>query len=374
MISVYYGTETNNAKDVGELIFRYCKNRRLPVVCCESVVQFKWTAKSQIVVFVVATTGDGEVPRDMKDFWGHLLQKKLGSDYLSLLEFAVFGLGDSSYAKYNAVARRLDTRLKQVGGTCLLERGLGDDQHPVGYQGALNPWLVELMKILVNRFPLPEGFLVDDALKLLPAKYSIRDSDKASCLTLKHVEGSYGMGNVVVVENERMTEEDWSQDVRHIRLKLEKDGIKYLAGDVLWMYPENNNVEEFMECMGYEERRISINAGKSGLPDSCLVSELFTKYLDIHGTPKRFFFEQLALFAQEEEDKEKLLEMASPEGADLFHNYCTREKRTFVEIFKDFKSCRPSLEYVLELVPCMLPRGFSISSSQYIYPNEVRVY
>jgi hypothetical protein len=31
------------------------------------------------------------------------------------------------------VAKKLDKRLKDLGGTTILERGLGDDQHPSGY-------------------------------------------------------------------------------------------------------------------------------------------------------------------------------------------------------------------------------------------------
>jgi hypothetical protein len=39
----------------------------------------------------------------------------------------------------------------------------------------------------------------------------------------------------------------------------------------------------------------------------------------VTGTPRRAFFEQLSLFSTSDEEKDKLLELASPEGADLFH-------------------------------------------------------
>jgi sulfite reductase alpha subunit-like flavoprotein len=55
-------------------------------------------------------------------------------DWLRGVRFAVFGLGDSSYAKYNAVARRLWVRLQQLGASPLLPQpGLGDDQEQLGY-------------------------------------------------------------------------------------------------------------------------------------------------------------------------------------------------------------------------------------------------
>lgn len=38
--------------------------------------------------------------------------------------------------------------------------------------------------------------------------------------------------------------------------------------------------------------------------------------------PKRHVLEQLALLAENEEERAKLLELASPEGADLYHEVC----------------------------------------------------
>lgn len=49
--------------------------------------------------------GDGDVPSRMAQFWKYLLQKKLPNDLLQNVNFAVFGLGDSSYAKFNVVSR-----------------------------------------------------------------------------------------------------------------------------------------------------------------------------------------------------------------------------------------------------------------------------
>lgn len=64
--------------------------------------------------------------------------------------------------------------------------------------------------------------------------------------------------------------------------------------------------------------------------------------LDISGTPRRSFFERLSLFAADEEEREKLEELASPEGADLLYEYATREKRSYVEVLGDFPSCKVS--------------------------------
>ncbi|CAN0242169.1 unnamed protein product, partial [Hapterophycus canaliculatus] len=91
--------------------------------------------ESSLAVFVVSTTGDGEVPNNMSAFWRFLLRRGLPANCLESMRFAVFGLGDSGYAKYNATARKLHARLLQLGAVELVDRGLGDDQSPRGMWG-----------------------------------------------------------------------------------------------------------------------------------------------------------------------------------------------------------------------------------------------
>lgn len=46
--------------------------------------------------------------------------RSLPKDCLCDMRFAVFGLGDSGYAKYNATARKLHARLLQLGASELV--------------------------------------------------------------------------------------------------------------------------------------------------------------------------------------------------------------------------------------------------------------
>lgn len=89
----------------------------------------------------------------MKKFWKFLLRKSLPSDSLASLTFGVIGLGDSSYQKFNFVAKRLHKRLLQLGAQAILPVGLCDDQHDLGIGAVLIPWLEEFWK----KNPLPFG-------------------------------------------------------------------------------------------------------------------------------------------------------------------------------------------------------------------------
>jgi len=104
-----------------------------------------------LVIFVCSTTGQGEVPDNMKvrlpepfelkfladpssqTFWRRLLARTLPNHLLSKMKCAVFGLGDSGYVRFNFAAKMLYNRLGQLGATHLTRRGDGDDQHRFGY-------------------------------------------------------------------------------------------------------------------------------------------------------------------------------------------------------------------------------------------------
>lgn len=90
-------------------------------------------------------------PDNMKNFWKFLLRKSLPADSLSALTFGCIGLGDSSYQKFNFVAKKVHKRLLQLGAKAILPVGLCDDQHDLGFGAVLGPWLEDFWK----KNPLP---------------------------------------------------------------------------------------------------------------------------------------------------------------------------------------------------------------------------
>ncbi len=103
--------------------------------------------------------------------------------------------------------------------------------------------------------------------------------------------------------------------------------------------------------------------------------QLFESHLDVAGTPRRYFFELLSLLTQDEDDKDRLQWLGSSGGVEDLYRYNQREKRMYVEAFDgkafdstnilDFKSIqftRDNLAYLLDLIPQIQPRYFSIAS------------
>mgnify|MGYP002716622089 FL=1 len=72
-----------------------------------------------------------------------------------LLFLSVLGLGDSSYVKFNFVAKRLSRRLCNLGGSPLIETGLADDQHDLGPDAVVDPWLEKFWLTVGKLYNIP---------------------------------------------------------------------------------------------------------------------------------------------------------------------------------------------------------------------------
>lgn len=400
-------------------------------------------------IFIVSTSGEGDVPTGMKRFWNSLLKSSLSPTCLQQTRHAVFGLGDSSYEKYNAAARKLKKRLEQLGSMELCELGLGDDQAKFSYFQEADIWIDHLLSKLVS-----EGFcstsnqiassnVSSNALSSVPEMNFYRppvDCKYPVAATASTMPTSIEVGSDVsvygrpaclkVLQNRRLTHNEWSQSVHHLVFELPVDkstheshgsdesfhsfssssteDMPYVAGDVAVVYPENPPalvdrmkalISKFTFASVETEKdsfvQVIHHPGKhqSPLTDDtilriknklsyvrktrlanmvCSYQDLLTLYLDLAGRPKRSFFAGIAPYAQSQEERDKLIELASPAGTDLFFEYCIRERRNFVEVLEDFSSLRIPLSELVALLPVVQPRQYSVASHGGLFPDQVR--
>lgn len=87
-------------------------------------------------IIVTSTTGQGHFPSAILPLWNFLIRSDLPEEMLSDFHYAIFGLGDSSYPKFNWPARKLSRRLEMLGARELIPKGEADDQHYLGYARA----------------------------------------------------------------------------------------------------------------------------------------------------------------------------------------------------------------------------------------------
>lgn len=355
------------------------------------------------------------MPQNARAFWKMLLSGALKPGVLRRLRFTSFGLGDSSYPRYNVAHRMLCGRLTQLGATSFCERGEGNEQHPEGHSAGFREWIVQLKDRMLESFPLPEGVsAMEDGEFIEPRwKLSLEDgahepangvtstsnkqggepfaaslppnSDEAKPSTQSiPVKDSYSAS---LVANDRVTSADHFQDVRLLDLRLDRN-YSYYPGAVAVVYPKNfpADVNEFIDLMHWEDvadRPIHVVSSRANAQGQATTPSplrhldldstgltlrwLLENVIDIMSIPRRSFFANLAYFAgssteDEEYQKERLLELANPELIDELWDYTTRPKRTILEVMMDFTTIQIPWQYALSALPLMRGRQFSIAS------------
>lgn len=260
------------------------------------------------------------------------------------MEFAVFGLGDSSYPKFNYAAKKLYKRLLSLGATPLpLARGDGDHQHYLGLDGALSPWLESFQAILLKKYPLPDGMelnlqdLPEPTFRFDFLKNADTLQETAEVLENTATRAASSLSTCVkVLRNERITPETHFQDVRLVEFSSSTT-LNYAPGDVMMLKPENlpDPVDDAVRFFGWQDfadTPFEITSRQPGsfpipfihwfldipvphhLRKVWTIRRLLKQRLDLFGRPRRYLFELLQHFASVPEHMEKLSEFASSSG------------------------------------------------------------
>ncbi|KLU82672.1 nitric oxide synthase [Magnaporthiopsis poae ATCC 64411] len=264
---VLYGSETGNAQDIAEDLGRTLERLRFHTSVVEmDDVGLKELLQYRLVVFVVSTTGQGEMPQNASKFWRSLLRRKLPPSCLTRLAYTCFGLGDSSYPKYNWAARKLCKRLAQLGALEFFASGEGDERHEDGIDTIYLPWKGNLRSWTLANHPLPGNIQPIPDQDPLPPRFTLfideggqqsdkaRSSEEPSADVLLPIPGGI---TATVQSNERVTPADHWQDVRLLRLDLETPPAEPLRpGATVTIYPKNSasDVDALIERMRWQDQ------------------------------------------------------------------------------------------------------------------------
>ena len=317
------------------------------------------------VIFITSTAGQGDFPRNAKDFYKALDELAPGS--LSGLNYCVFGLGDHSYVHFNQAAKNLEAKLHSLGGECLLPLGLGDDRDEEKYETKYYEWLPSLY----------EKLHAEKVVKDFPPtpKYSVELS-KTSQDKLKPFK-PLRSHLFPLLEVKRLTPDGYDRDIRHFTIDLQGTKVKYNCGDTLGIYPQNHK-EDVLQLLrdldlsptDFIKIQKSDQIRRTFLPSATTVETLFTEVLDVFGRPTRRFYSLLSRFATNPAEKATLESMLTEAGSPLVQSFLA-ETLTYADILRKFPSARPALPFLVELIPTMKPRFYSIASSPLLHPQTI---
>ena len=229
--TIIYGSQTGNARRAAEALHAKLDAAGLPARLLRAdAYSTRELANERLLYVVISTQGEGDPPDDAIGFSEFLLGRR--APKLPQLHFAVLGLGDTSYADFCGIARKLDARLVELGATRVQTLGEAD----LDIDTVAAPWreqaLAHARELLK---PAPATHLAT-VTPLRPHALPAWSQDKpfvAEVLANQRITGrefrNVGFRKYGAVDKE----------VRHLELSLQGSGLAYEPGDALGIRHRN---------------------------------------------------------------------------------------------------------------------------------------
>ncbi|KAK5002150.1 sulfite reductase [NADPH] flavoprotein component, partial [Cryomyces antarcticus] len=183
---------------------------------------------------------------------------------------------------------------------------------------------------------------------------------------------------VHVKEHRRLTPLTYDRNIFHIEFDLSNSGLTYDIGEALGIHAENDKdeVNEFIKWYGLNPDEVVEvpTRDDANVLENRTVYQALLQNVDIFGRPPKKFYEALAEFADNEEEKTQLLLLGTggnQEAQVEFKRRAEVDTITYADVLLEFPSAHPSFHEIVRIVSPMKRREYSIASSQKVTPNSV---
>ena len=182
---------------------------------------------------------------------------------------------------------------------------------------------------------------------------------------------------VHVQENRRLTPPSYDRNIFHIEFDLGDSGLTYDIGEALGIHAENDSVEvdDFIKFYKLNPEDI-VEVSSRENPDileNRTIYQALMQNIDIFGRPPKRFYEALAEFAEDPDEKRELTTLGGPtkEGNQEFKRRAEVDTITYADILLEYPSAHPSFHEIIKIVSPMKRREYSIASCQKVTPSSV---
>ncbi|PRD35221.1 UNVERIFIED_CONTAM: Cpr [Trichonephila clavipes] len=391
-IIVFYGSQTGTAEEFATRLAKEANRYGMKAMVADpedyDMEDLSKVAEieNSLAIFCVATYGEGDPTDNAQEFHQWL---QAGDADLTGLNFAVFGLGNKTYEHYNSMGIYVDTRLEELGAARVYELGLGDDDANI--EEDFITWKERFWGAVCEHFQI-KSFGEDINLRQyqlvlhedLPQE-KLFTGEISRLNSYRNQRPPYDMKNPylsAVLVNKELYK--GSRSCMHIELDISDAKIRYETGDHVAVYPTNNSelVEKIGKLLDVDlDTLFSLNnldedsTKKHPFPCPTTYRTALLHYVDITSIPRTHVLKEISDYASDEKEKEMLKMMAtsSEEGKKLYLSWVVKNTRSIIHILEDLPSLKPPIDHLLELLPRLQARYYSISSSPKVHPQSIHI-
>ena len=340
-ITILYASQTGNAASLAKKYSEDLKQVGFEVTL-SSMSEFKTNTLKKIntLLVIASTHGEGDPPDNAISFYNFLNSKRVPR--LDHVKYAVLSLGDSSYEFFCKTGKDFDDQLSKLGAKRMVERIDCD----LDYDDTALQWFNNVKEQLQQGEVSNEA--VEEAASTILATSTVEYSRKNPF-------------TAEILEKINLNGRGSNKETIHLELSLEDSGIEYEPGDILAIYPFNNEnlVNSIITALGFNgEKIVQVES------EDVTLKEALTRLLEITPLTKPVM-KKIGEYTVNEKFHELL------NDRELFKQFIYgRDLLDVVESYGPFTWDEQSFVNILRKLPA---RQYSISSSQAAYPEEVHV-
>ena len=227
-LTIVYASESGNSEKLASDIAKAArKNGLKPNVIDMADLDLAALTSAKKLVFIVATWGEGDPPARAVRAYNELMGE--GAPRLDGVEFGVLALGDTAYAEFCAIGKKIDERLAALGGKRVVDRVDCD----LDFAEPAARWIGDAVKVLTP--PNAGGRVIEVDFGGKPAAPASTDIVEAE-----------------ITEHVDLNSSRSDKETIHLALLFENGAPAYQPGDSLDLYPENDPdyVDELLKVAG----------------------------------------------------------------------------------------------------------------------------
>ena len=340
-LTILYGSQTGNAKHEASAFNQQLSDKGLntKLVSMADYKPRKIKDETHLVVFV-STHGEGDAPDDAVELHEFLHSKK--APKLDKMQFAVVGLGDTSYEFFCQTGKDFEARFSALGATELAPR-LDCD---VDYADEIAAWSQKMTEKLVESLKPVDAVQTIASVPINTVQASQYDKQNPFAANL--------------LTSLKITGRDSVKDIRHIEISLEDSDLQYKVGDSLGVYFLNDPqiVKRMIKATG-TDASATVQVKDESMSLEKALTEKLELTLSYPGFVKAY---------QGVSNSKELAALLDDKAA--LRGFL--EERQIIDIVEQFPNSISSQQLVDALRP-LNPRLYSIASSQTEVEDEVHL-
>ncbi|WAO96803.1 NADPH--cytochrome P450 reductase [Fusarium falciforme] len=397
---VFYGSQSGNAEDYATRLAqegKSCYGLETMVADLEDYDydNLDMFPRDSVAIFVLATYGEGEPTDNAVDFYRCITDATFSDDRsppLGNLRYIIFGLGNSTYEHYNLMGRNVNKMLESLGAQRIGQAGEGDDGSGT-LEDAFLTWKDGMWTALANHMGLHQRKAVyEPVFKIAkepglatasPEVYTGEPND----MHLKGViKGPFNAQNPYIAPVTKSMEllSGTNRNCLHLEIDIRGSGLAYQTGDHIAVWPMNatHEVDEFLHVVGLEEQNDAViriepidSTTKVPFPTPITFDAIVRYRLEICAPVSRQFLSRLVTFAPNKAAETEISKLAQDKA--YFHEKVGKMQYNLSRMLNiasgGEKWTKIPFSLLIEGLPKLQPRYYSISSSSLVQPDTISI-